>query len=69
MRRVAALASGPMPVRLFDTCAVPDAPGDALWPDTRAFGGFAVAIGGAARRALFAGAMAAHERRRQRRGG
>lgn len=52
MRRVAALAQE-AGVQAFDTCAVPDAPDDPLWPDRRAFAGFAVAIGGSARRAAF----------------
>jgi len=52
MRRVAGIAAAEG-LMLFDTCAVPDAPDDPLWPDRRAFGDFAMAIGGPARRALF----------------
>lgn len=47
---------------LFDTCAVPDAPDDPLWPDRREFGSFAVAIGGKTRRAVFSRLMRACER-------
>lgn len=57
MRRVAALAKDEA-ITLFDTCAVPDAPGDPLWPDRRAFGSFAVGIGGRARKAAFNRLMA-----------
>lgn len=52
MRKVARTLDGEVPM-LFDTCTVPDAPNDPLWPDRRAFGGFAVGIGGAPRRAVF----------------
>ena len=52
MRRVAALADA-AGLQMFDTCTVPDAPHDPLWPDRRAFGSIAVAIGGDTRRALF----------------
>lgn len=61
MRRVAGLAAE-AGLQMFDTCAVPDAPGDPLWPDRRAFGSFAVGIGGSARRALFDRLMAARAR-------
>ncbi|WDA42713.1 GNAT family N-acetyltransferase [Erythrobacter sp. BLCC-B19] len=52
MREVAGIAQGEG-LRLFDTCAAPDAPGDPLWPDRRAFATQAVAIGGRARQAVF----------------
>lgn len=52
MRRVARMLDGEPPV-VFDTCAARDAPADALWPDRRSLGSFAVAIGSPARRRLF----------------
>ncbi len=61
MRRVAALADR-AGLQMFDTCTVPDAPHDPLWPDRRAFGSIAVAIGGDTRRALFGQLMRACER-------
>lgn len=64
MRRVAGIAAAEG-LALFDTCAVPDAPDDPLWPDRRAFGDFAVAIGGPARRALFDQMMHAKLARRR----
>ncbi|WP_157696489.1 GNAT family N-acetyltransferase [Porphyrobacter sp. CACIAM 03H1] len=64
MRRVAGLAAA-AGLTLFDTCTVPDAPDDPLWPDRRAFGDFAVAIGGPARRALFDKVMRAQTARRR----
>jgi len=64
MRRVAALA-GAAGLQMFDTCAVPDAPHDPLWPDRRAFGSLAVAIGGDTRRAVFGQLMRARERWRK----
>lgn len=63
MRRVARIVAAEGLV-LFDTCSVPDAPDDPLWPDRRAFGDFAVAIGGPARRALFDRIMHAQSARR-----
>lgn len=56
MRRVSGLANekgAGSALSVFDTCAVPDAPHDPLWPDRRAFGSMAIAIGGSARQALF----------------
>lgn len=48
-------------VRWADSCAAPDHPMiDALWRERRAIGRFSIAIGGAARRALFSG-IAAYE--------
>jgi hypothetical protein len=52
MRHVARILDGEPPV-LFDTGADRDAPADPLWPDRRALGTFAVAIGSPARRRLF----------------
>jgi len=47
---------------LFDTCAPAHVPTDALWPDQRTLGTFAVAIGGGTRRAVLAAALAARAR-------
>lgn len=58
MRRVAHTLDNEAPI-LFDTCTLPDASHDPLWPDRRALGGFAVGIGGTARRALFDALMRA----------
>lgn len=63
MRRVAGLNDGEG-LAMFDTCTLPDAPTDPLWPDRRAFGSFAVAIGGRARRHLFDQLMRAQAARR-----
>lgn len=52
MRRVARALESKGPL-LFDTCAMPDAPHDPLWPDRRAFAGIAIGIGSRPRRALF----------------
>lgn len=58
MRQVARTLDGEPPV-LFDTCTARDVPADPLWPDRRAFGTFAVAIGSPARRRLFDALMRA----------
>ncbi|WP_086619080.1 GNAT family N-acetyltransferase [Erythrobacter tepidarius] len=49
MRQVARLSKGEAEL-LFDTCAPAGSPTDALWPQARTLGCFAVAIGGSARR-------------------
>lgn len=64
MRRIARLHDSEA-AQLFDTCSPPGSPPDALWPDTRAFGTFAVAIGGRTRRAMMDGLLAAGERWRK----
>jgi len=61
MRRVARSLDTEAPL-LFDTCTDPDAPGDPLWPDRRALGGFAVGIGGPTRRRVFDTLMAVDAR-------
>lgn len=58
MRRVAALAALEGLTR-FEVGAGCDPGTEALWPERREFADFAIAIGGAARRALFARAMRA----------
>ncbi|WP_285711368.1 GNAT family N-acetyltransferase [Erythrobacter oryzae] len=58
MRRVTALAALEGLTR-FDVGAGCDPGTDALWPERREFADFAIAIGGAARRALFARAIRA----------
>jgi CelD/BcsL family acetyltransferase involved in cellulose biosynthesis len=52
MRKIARRLDSAAPL-LFDTCIMPGAPSDPLWPDRRALGGFAVGIGGSSRRAAF----------------
>lgn len=61
MRRVARLHDSEA-TQLFDTCAPANTPRDALWPDARAFGTFAVAIGGRTRQALMRRVLTFRER-------
>ena len=68
MRHVARFAASEAPL-LFDTCAPANTPTDALWPDTRTLGSFAVAIGGRTRRAGLAALLGARARWRDGRTG
>lgn len=52
MRRAARMFDREAPL-LFDSCTLPDASDDPLWPVRRTFCGLAVGIGGTQRRALF----------------
>ena len=64
MRHVVRSLESEGPV-LFDTCTAPDSPTDALWPDRREMGSFAVAIGGKARRRMFDSLMQARAEKRK----
>ncbi len=66
MRRVGRLTVGEAPL-LFDTCAPAGTPTDALWPDTRTLGSFAVAIGGRTRRRGLSALLEARTRWRENR--
>lgn len=61
MRRVGRLTAGEAPL-LFDTCAPAGTPTDALWPDTRSLGSFAVGIGGRTRRGALEALLDARSR-------
>jgi hypothetical protein len=61
MRRIGGLVAGDAP-QLFDTCAPAGTPTDALWPDTRTLGSFAIAIGSRARRRALGAVLEARGR-------
>jgi hypothetical protein len=61
MRHVARLAATEAPL-LFDTCAPAGTPSDALWPDTRTLGSFAIAIGSRTRHRALGAVLDARSR-------